>query len=222
MNISRVQQDLEPESNARIHQELTAEAEPERPEPDDTQILRVKELIYSRAFQEQDAAFRPTTQQATLLIERNNKILQQDEAQKECGRMHCTNRSKCFRNRYRNQKYTNSMYLLQPCPKQTTTNATTNDTQHERGHKPMVPMPTGSNKVVTGTTESPQETRRHSTTEPAISHQQPDDPAKPKRNKRQRRRRAPQFKVCTTAEPQEPADEENTTNELDQWIEGLI
>ena len=113
------------------------------------------------------------------------------------------------------------MYLLLPCPKQATTNATTNDTHHKKSQEPRVPMPTGSRKVVAGTTESPQETRRHITTEPAISHQQQDDPAKPKQNKRQRRRRAPQLKVCTTVEPQEPTGKEYTTNELDQWLEGL-
>ena len=132
MNIAMVQRHLQPEPNECINQEPTAETEPESPELDDTQTQRVKDLIYNRAFQEKDAAFRPSTKQATLIIERNNRILQQDEAQGQCGRTHCTNRSKCFRNRYRTQKYTNTMYLLLPCLKPATTDATTNDT-HLKG-----------------------------------------------------------------------------------------
>ena len=112
MNIAKVQRHLETRPNARINQAPTAEMEPEYPMPEHTQIQRVKEIIHDRAFQEKDAAFRPSTQQAVLLIERNNRALQHDEARGECGRKHCTSRSKCFRDRYRKQKYTNSLYLL--------------------------------------------------------------------------------------------------------------
>ena len=82
-------------------------------------------------------------------------------------------------------------------------------------------MPTGSNKMAIGMTSNPQETRKHDTTKPAAAsgHQQ-DDPAKSEKTKRNRRHRAPQLKVCNTVEPQEPT-KETTTNELDQWLEGL-
>ena len=147
MDIAEVQRHLQPEPDVSINQGPAAEMELERPEPDDNQTQRVKELIYTRAFQEKDAAFRPSTKQAALLIERNNRILQQDEAQGQCGRTQCTNRSKCFRNRYRSQKYTNSMYLLLPCLKPATTD-TTNNTNSEGKQQPRVPMPTGSSKSI--------------------------------------------------------------------------
>ena len=221
MDIEEVQRHLQLESNASTSQEPTAETEPESPEPDDTQTQRVKELIYNRAFQEKDAAFRPSTKQAALFIEKNNRILQQDEAQGQCGRTYCTNRSRCFRNRYRTQKYTNTMYLLLPCLKPTTTNATTNDTHLKGKQQPMVPMPTGSNKTAAGMKNKLQEAEKYDTTEPAIAprHQQ-DDPAKLEKTKRNRRRRTPQVTICSTVEPQEPTDK-NTTNEMDQWLEGL-
>ena len=106
--IAKIQSHLEEGTNARIEQATTAEPE----EPDYTTIQRVKEIVYNRAFQEKDAAFRPTTPQATLIIEKNQKALQDEETRGECGRTRCTNRSKCFKNRYRSQKYTNNLYLL--------------------------------------------------------------------------------------------------------------
>merc|ERR1711994_1161891 len=82
--------------------------------PTDSEIERVK-IIHNRAFQGKDAAFRTTTPQAILIIEKNQKALQDDGTRGECGRTRCTNRSKCFRDRYRSQKYTNNLYLLVPC-----------------------------------------------------------------------------------------------------------
>ena len=221
MNFARVQRHPQLKSSASTSQEHTAETEPESPEPDDAQTQRVKELMYNRAFQEKDAAFRPSTKQATLFIEKNNRILQQDEAQGQCGRPYCTSRSKCFRNRYRSQKYTDTMYLLLPCLKPAITDATTNNAHLEGKQRPRVPMPTGSNKIAAGMKNDPQEARRYDVTELATApeHRQ-DDPVKLEKTKRNRRRRASHLKVCTTVEPQEPTDKD-ATNEMDQWLEGL-
>ena len=82
-------------------------------------------------------------------------------------------------------------------------------------------MPTGSNKIAAGMKNNPQEARRYDATELATApeHRQ-DDPVKLEKTKRNRRRRASHLKVCTTVEPQEPTGRD-TTNEMDQWLEGL-
>ena len=229
IEIARVQRHLEEGPNARINKGNTAETEPDYPGPDDTQIQRVKGIIYDRAFQEEDAAFRPSTQQASILIERNQKVLQRDEARGECGRTHCTNRSKCFRDRYRKQKYTNTLYLLLSCLKPVVTNNTTNDRQGKENtaQGPKVPMPTGSKKTTANTASHPQPrtAAKHDTTPPAnavlqqTAQDNTTEPAETKKQPRRRRQRAPQSKVCTTSI--EPANQETTTDELTHWLQEL-
>ena len=229
IKIARVQRDLEEGPNARINKETTAETESDYPGPDDAQIQRVKEIIYDRAFQEEDAAFRPSTQQASILIEKNRRALQNDETRGECGRTYCTNRSRCFRDRYRRQKYTNTLYLLLSCPKPVVTKSTTTNQPEKEtmAQEPKVTMPTGSRRTTANTASHPQpraaakhDTTRSATANPRQTAQDnTTELAETNRQSRRRRQRASQNMVCTTSI--NPANQETTTDELTQWLQEL-
>merc|ERR1712020_246859 len=93
-----------------------------------SRIQEVKDQVHQLTSQQEEMAIRPTTQQATHLIRRNQNTLQEDKARGWCGRTYCEQRSECFNSRLGRQLQDGYLYILQRCPPRNSTNC--NIVQH--------------------------------------------------------------------------------------------